>query len=534
MEPWICPRDALPGLGQLAMSWPSRFAGGPWAIVLAGVIATLPWAGAARAQNAERVEAVTWARDGDLDRAIARLRELRVAYPQDVPIATDLAVILGWANRDREMLEVFDTIGPDAAFDYLLFAAARSARAVGEHDRAEAYLKRGAERFPDQSRWELLRALVYVDGGRFEEARHILTVEYGTDPSDLEGLLAWGYLSARAHDLSAALRYYTEVLKQRPENREALEGRSMVLEALGAPYRAAELAREPRGLLSQAERDRLAETEGALRLRWGRLPVADPVHRYDETDRAILILERRVAELEARGDPASATVLQRARFDLLVAYRDRSRMRDAVAVYERLRQDGVTVPAYSRLSAASAYLYLENPETARDLYRSVLDENPRDEEILFEARLGLFYSWVELGRSDRAHEVIEALDRDEPTFRGYLGGGATSENDSKAQTAVAAALARYYGGQLAEAWDRLSPLAAKAPASSSIQVDLAAVARARGWPRRSLALIEPWVRARPDDVAIQLGRATTLFALRRYAEARPEIDRLYAAYPENK
>jgi tetratricopeptide (TPR) repeat protein len=176
------------------------------AVALVGVV----WAAPGQAQNAERVEAVGWARAGELDRAIARLRELRVAYPQDIPIASDLAVILGWAGRDREMLDVFETIGPDAAFDYVLFAAARSARAVGELDRAEAYLTRGGERFPDEPRWELLRALVYVDGGRFEEARQVLTASYGTDPSDLEGLLAWGYLSAQARNLPAALRYYTE------------------------------------------------------------------------------------------------------------------------------------------------------------------------------------------------------------------------------------------------------------------------------------------------------------------------------------
>ncbi len=78
------------------------------------------------------------ARDGEFDRAIARLQALRLAYPGDIPIASDLTVILGWAGRDREMLEVFETIGPDAAFDYTLFAAARSARAVGELDRADS------------------------------------------------------------------------------------------------------------------------------------------------------------------------------------------------------------------------------------------------------------------------------------------------------------------------------------------------------------------------------------------------------------
>ena len=86
---------------------------------------------AARAQNAERVEAVQWARDGEYDRAITRLRELRAAYPQDAPIAADLAVILQWAGRDKESLEVFDSLGAEMAPDYALIAAARAARSTG-------------------------------------------------------------------------------------------------------------------------------------------------------------------------------------------------------------------------------------------------------------------------------------------------------------------------------------------------------------------------------------------------------------------
>jgi biofilm PGA synthesis protein PgaA len=497
-------------------------------------LAAIVWAAAAHAQNAERVEAVEWARAGDYDRAIARLRELRTAYPGDFAIAVDLAVILGWAGRDREMLEVFDTIGADSAPDYALLAAARSARAVGELDRAEAYLRRGGERFPEERRWETLRALVYVDGGRFDDARRVLTASHGTDPSDLEGLLAWAYLSAEARDLPAALRYYTEVLKLRPESREALAGRVMALEALGAPFRAAELAREPADLLDQAQRDRVAETQSAMRLRWGKLPVPDLARRFDATDRGIADLERRIAELEARPDATAAAVLERARFDLLVAFRDRVRMRDAVAVYERLRRDDVAVPAFARMSAASAYLYLENPEAARDLYQSVVDENPRDREMRFEAYLGLFYAWIELERFDQAYAVIDALEQEQPPFVRFLDTTATVENDLRAAATVTAALARYYGGQLAEAWDRLSPLAAAAPAASWLQTDLAGVARARGWPRRSLALIEPWLRAVPNDVDLKLGRASSLVDLRRYREAGPAIEELYALYPENK
>ena len=488
------------------------------------------------AQNAERVEAVEWAREGHYARAIERLRELRVQYPGDVPIISDLAVILQWAGRDRESLEVFDAIGPDAAPDYALFAAARSARGLGEFDRADRYLQRGIARFPDEQQWPILRALVYVDAGRFDDARRVLTASYGTDPSDVEALLAWAYLSAQSQDLPAALRYYAEVLKQRPENREALAARVMILEALGAPFRAAELGREPADLLNRAERDRLAETQSAMLLRWGKLAVADPARRFDATDRGIAALEQRITELEARTEAPTErdVILQRVRFDLVVAYRDRVRMQDAVAVYERLRRDGVTVPAFSRLSAASAYLHLEDPETARELYQSVVDENPQDAETRFEAYLGLFFAWVELERYDRAYAVIDQLERDNPPFRRFRDTGANVANDLGATAAATAALARYYGGQLAESWDRLSRFAAAAPAASWTQADLASVARARGWPRRSLALIEPWVRAAPDDVNLQLGRATSLFDLRRYREAGVAIEELYAVYPENK
>ncbi len=502
------------------------------AILLAAAPVWLVPATGAHAQNAERVEAVMWARDGELDRAIARLRELRVAYPQDVPIAADLAVILQWAGRDREMLEVFETIGLEAAPDYALLAAARAARATGELARAEGYLEVGAWRFPGEAPWELLRALVYVDGGRFEKARKLLLELHGPEPADVDALIARAYLAAQARELPDALRFYTEVIRLRPENREALRGRVMALEAVGGPFRAEELAQTPPGLLDAMERARVAGTQSAMRLAWGRLLVADPRRRFDETDRAIAALEAQTAGLEATAS-LDVPALHRARFDLLVAYRDRSRMTDAVTVYETLRREGIAVPAYAGLSAAAAYLYLERPEIAHDIYRSVVDARPTDGEVRFEAHLGLFYALVELERFPDAYAVIDALDREQEAFVGYVGGG-TGPNELKVTTAVTAALARFYGGQLAEAWDRLSPMATRAPAASWLQADTATVARVRGWPRHSLALVEPWLSVSPDAEYLRISHAASLLALRSYPEAEAAIESLHDVYPENK
>jgi biofilm PGA synthesis protein PgaA len=90
-------------------------------------------------------------------------------------------------------------------------------------------------------------------------------------------------------------------------------------------------------------------------------------------------------------------------------------MADAVALYERLRREGVVVPAYARNSAAAAYLYLQRPEPAHEIYRSVLADDPNDSD----ASLGLFYALIELERYREAYAHIDALDRREPAFRRY-------------------------------------------------------------------------------------------------------------------
>ena len=307
----------------------------------------------------------------------------------------------------------------------------------------------------------------------------------------------------------------------------------MALESLGGPFRAGELAQATPDLINRAERTRIAGSQSAMRLAWGRLPVADPRRRFDETDRAIAMLEGQVVKIMGE-TPLDVGALQRARLDLLVAYRDRSRMTDAVSVYEALQKEGITVPAYSRLSAAAAYLYLEQPQIARDLYQSVVDEQPRYTELRLEAHLGLFYALVEMERYRDAFAVIDALDKEQALYVGYLDSREAVPNESKLTTSVAAALARFYGGQLAEAWDRLSPMAARAPAASWLQSDTATVARARGWPRRSLEMVTPWLSVSPEDPDLRLNYASSLFALRRYPEAGKEIASLYDLYPENK
>jgi biofilm PGA synthesis protein PgaA len=497
-------------------------------VLVAAALAALLAGRAVHAQTAEREAAVLLARRGELEPAIARLTDLHRRYPADVSTASDLAVVLHWAGRNAEALEVFAAIGPEAAPAYALLVGARAARAAGRLDLADAYLARGAERFPAERGWSTTRVLVLVDQGRLDEARDLAETLAETAPTDREIVLVQAYVYRQAGDWPDALRLYSEVLRQAPDHREALNGRAMALQALGAPFRAEELARGEPGVLDAAERARVAGSRSAMLLRWSQLASDDPRAGLAVTDRAITELERRVAAL--RAEPGLADAARRARFDLLVAYRDRQRMAEAVATYEDLRREAVVPPGYARLSAAAAYLYLEQPEAAADLYRAVLAESPRD----YEARLGLFYALVELEQYGDAYAVIDGLDRDEPPFRAYADTRATFENSRKLDTALVAGLARYYGDQLAEAWERISALAESAPANTWLQASAASVARSRGWPRRALSLVEPWLTLVDDGRDLELERAASLLALRRYREAEEAVARLEARYPDDK
>src|SRR3546814_6913858 len=95
------------------------------------------------------------------------------------------------------------------------------------------------------------------------------------------------------------------------------------------------------------------------------MPSRNEAERFVVADRAIARLDTLIARWRTEGDGAPEDI-RRARLDRILAYHARFRMRDAVAEYESLRAQGVTVPPYVLAGVASAYLYLRQPAIARD------------------------------------------------------------------------------------------------------------------------------------------------------------------------
>ena len=99
----------------------------------------------------------------------ARLAETRWLAGDDFSIADvdglvamDLSALLQQAQRLGEAIAVFEQAAVADPPDYALLAAARAYRDVHRYRDAEKLAQQGFKRFPDQTVWPLLLALVRV------------------------------------------------------------------------------------------------------------------------------------------------------------------------------------------------------------------------------------------------------------------------------------------------------------------------------------------------------------------------------------
>jgi biofilm PGA synthesis protein PgaA len=210
--------------------------------------------------------------------------------------------------------------------------------------------------------------------------------------------------SAEPADSFAALAAYQAVLAREPGNREALRGKALTLARLGAPHLAIDLADRHPGLLTAAERDAIAADRTAHQIRWGAI-AADS----GRGPQRFALIDLALADSEAAGARALdrsielGGVERQLALDRIIALHDRFRMRDAVALYEAMAARPAGVPAWAKSAAAAAYLYLERPETARDLYREVVAADVAN----LDAQIGLFYALAECEQHDEALAQIE-------------------------------------------------------------------------------------------------------------------------------
>lgn len=473
--------------------------------------------------------AVELARAGQVEEALGMLKRLHEADPGNIRVTYDYLVVLGWGGRDAEALRLAAQVEMNRAPVYVLEALAKSCRNVARYEEAAATYRTALDRFPGRRSLRVGLALTLADAGQPEAALSLLEPLAQEFPADVEILLALGYAQEAAADFFAALRCYDRVLELDPENAAARRRRILALEALGASCLAGDLAEGNPGILSAEERLRLRISQAALRVRWGKLPPGDPKERFADTDRALRLLDEILASPHI-SSPAVQRHGLRARTDRLVALRDRGRMAEVVAEYERLGREKADLPYYALIAVGDAYLNLERPEEARTLYYRALDQRPGH----FDALLPLVYAHVELEDFPRAMTLADHLNRSQPVWLDQERSNPPRPNPEKLQAELAAALVRAFEGDLREAAARLEAMHQKAPNNSDISRELGNVYASRGWFRKAEKTYELGLALDRRHQGLQMGLAQSRLDLGDYRAAEQAIGRLYRLYPEDR
>ena len=500
--------------------------------VLACLLAlSLLGAGTAAAQPAwhrERIEAVDGARRGQTAPALTTLDRLQREHPDDIGVLYDLIVVSVWARQDAEALQLYARLPQGVPADYVLEAVGVALRRTGDPAAALALYRQALRRSPGNPEFRAGEIRSLADLGDTAPALAIADADLAARGEHGDVLLAAAYAASKSKRPVVALVYLDRALRLDPANREARHDRIVAIDEMGAPQVARVLAEAEPGLLSDAEFRRVEGNEAAALVRWGVLEPPSEELRFAASDRAIVALDALIARWSTQGEAARPDIL-RARFDRMVALRDRVRMDDVLAEYAALTREGADLPGFATVAAADAHLYTRQPEIARDLFRQGLAVDPRNPET----RLALFYALVELDDFTAAYDEADRAASDQAVWLYLKGLTDPVPNPDRATADLTAANARLFADELVEAYRRISAMAEAAPNNSRFRTALANVYAARGWPRLAAQEYQVSRALVPRNVSNEVGEARNLLQLREYRSAETRVADLVRRFPEN-
>ncbi len=478
---------------------------------------------------ADRSAAVNLARQGQTLPALAILDRLRRAHPKDIGVARDFIVVSVWAGRESEAVKAFEALPSGPQPDYVVDAVALAYRRLGNAGEALVLYREGLRRSPNNPAFIGGEIHALVDLGKPEAALSSATTDLRLHGDRIDILLAAASAATAMKAPVEALRYIDRAIKLDPTSREARHDRIVAIDAIGAPQVALQRADEQPGTISVSERRTIQGDVAAALVRWGIFEPPSEELRFAATDRAITALDLLIAQWSREGDDAKPAIL-RARFDRMVALRDRVRMADVLAEYDGLKASHVTIPRYALVAVADAYLYFRHPKKARDLYLEGLEVDTHNPET----RLALYYAYLDLEDFAAAYRQVDAESADQPIWHYLKGLSEPVENPDRATADLTAAYARLYGDELVEAHRRITAMADVAPNNTHYLSALADIYGARGWPRRAAEEYEISRALKSRDVATEVGQARNNLDLRSYRLAEAEATDLTRRFPENQ
>ncbi|HEY0269086.1 MAG TPA: poly-beta-1,6 N-acetyl-D-glucosamine export porin PgaA [Methyloradius sp.] len=465
-------------------------------------------------------QALKDARAGHLEPAILVLGQLVERFPQRQDILRDYAVVLGWAGKYDEALALYESIDIPTSPAYVIEGLASSARHQQRYELAESLYWQSITRFAERTEPQIGLAYTLADEGKLVDAWRVIQHLREKYPRHIDVLETYAYVATVRHDDFAALEAYESILAQQPDHRGALRGKTQTLARLGAPQLALEFADAHAGIISVTERDALAADRTAHKIRWAAITADTGVGeaRFAALDLALAESDLAGARALDPNIELSPTERQLA-LDRISALSQRYRMKDAITLYEAMAKRAQEIPAYAKAAAASAYLYLEQPESARDLYREALETDPSN----LNTRIGLFYALAECEEHAAALKEVDGVVAMTPIVIDAWSPVTIRENPAYARAQSARAMAPMYANQPGKAEQRLHLLADSAPFNMDVRTDYASAMRARGWPRHAEQELSWVLAAEPNNSGALGEHAGALLEMRDYRDAESAL-----------
>jgi biofilm PGA synthesis protein PgaA len=489
------------------------------AILLAVLFAGVPVSPDTRAQEPSPSPVLSDA----AAKRLQRLKDQAERSPGNQSFLYDYLQALEEAGRDADVLALRTRLDAGAAPALVLARVARAAANQKQYPLAIELFEKARNKAPGSV--DVLSGLAYalVDNGQPEQAQKLLEAQSKILNSHPALLDPYAEALRARHEDAQALRAYQRILELDPGDRATKRNEIFTVARLGAPHRAIELAEQSPGLLTDEEIAAIKSDRAVATARWGAAGDRNAPDRFAATDAALAENDRLLAK-------APEAERRRLLFDRVTLLRDRYRMKEAVESYEKVATDYPDVPAYVKTAAADAYLYLENPERARDLYKAAIAQGDTGPG----AETGLFYAYNDAEQHKLALAQIDRAVAQTPTKVRAYSRLTEADNPDYASLSATAAAARGYQENYDVAQTRLEAFRDLAPWNLEAREKLAALYAARGWPRLAEQEYQWILAAKPGDRTARTGYADTLRELRDWRPAESAKQALVQEYPEDK
>lgn len=518
-------------LCTLQAGWRACIMGGAYMALLCAVLMSSP-AHALPLSAYDRL--IAQARAGDYEPALVMLRQHE---PSAMTRPTyDRIIIAGWAGYPAEVVAVYETLPGDRPVPAdVLLSAARAYRDLQRWPRALALFREGAARYPDVKAFAAGEIMTLSDAGRREEALQAASAQAKQYPQDVDLSLAQTYVYTQQGQSYDALFHADRAMRLAPGSASVQRQYIFALSRARLAESALRQARKHPGLLSKDQMRSLEADALAELVRTSAMPSRGEPDRFMVADKALAQYDVLIGQWQALG-PVALPDVNRLRIDRLSALHARVRMKDLVREYETLVAEGVQVPDYAIGDVAAAYLYVRQPEKARDLYRRLAGSPVVDQVSAvtrFNIESGLYYAHAESEQFDNADRVIDEAMPNYMPWLYYKGLATRMPNDLYLQNRRLEAASRLLADDTPAAQRQLEGMVRDAPNHTGLRADLAAVYRERQLPRASERALKIAETLTPRNLAVENGQGFTAIDLQEWRQAEALSRDTHTRYPED-